>query len=479
MQKIPFVGASYIYDSLNFDSQRCVNFYPIRSESGTSRDEYALVPTAGLQSFSTLGTAETRGAWEVNGRAFFVSGNVLYEVYSDGTNEVRGIFFTSYSTPVSISDNGFQLCIVDGTATGGYIFTLDTNAFTQITDTYFLGATNVVFLGGYFVFNKPDSGIYYISSLYDGLSGDATEFAVAEGSPDNLIAIYALQNQLYLFGSHTTEINYVDGSLNFPLALVSGAFSEFGTTSPFAITSIGNNLFFIGSDKAGSAAIYKFNAYSPQKISTTPIDNILKKYDLTKATAYSYQEAGQYFICFNAPQMPTTLVYDMVLDLWHEKAFFNSSTGVYLKHLGQFHIFAFGKHLLGDYSSNEVYQQSLDFPDDNGTRIRRMRTLPYVIGTLNYIYFSKFQVDLESGTGLANGEPEDIDPKIYLDYSDDNGHTFKNGRFMKIGKLGEYTKRAISRMLGRGRSRVFRLTTSTRAKTFLIASYVDAEEGSN
>ena len=479
MKKIPFVGGSYIYDSLHFDAQRCVNWYPARSESGTSRDEYILMPTPGLLTFSELDDVGIRGQWEVNGRAFVVAGSTLYELKANGTSLNRGTITTSSGNPVSISDNGFQLCIVDGTKTGGYILDLTSNTFSQITDSYFLGATNVVFLGGYFVFNKPDSGVYYISSLYDGLVGDASEFAVAEGCPDNLIAIYVLQNQLYLFGTHTTEINAVDTSQNFPLSLISGAFSEFGCSSPFAITSIMNAMFFIGQDKNGNSAVYQFNAYSPKKISTTPIDRKLSEYDLSQATAYSYQEEGHSFICFNAPTMPTTLVYDVTVDLWHERAFFNASSGEYSQHPGLFHTFAFGKHLIGDVVSNIVYEQSLNYNDYDGVRIRRMRTLPYILGSLNYVYFKKFQIDMETGVGLESGADEDTDPQIFLDWSNDNARTFSSGRTMSIGRVGEYALRVISRMLGRARARVFRVTTSTRARCYLVSCYIDAEEGSS
>lgn len=477
MPKTSLVGASYVYPSLAFDAQRSVNWYPVKSESGTSRDEFALFPTAGLKLFSSLSNYEVRGSWAVLGRAFFVAGNELYEVFDNGTNLVLGTITTSYTSQVSISDNGGQLCIVDGTLTGGWILDLSTNVFTQIIDPYFLGAVHVVFLGGYFVFNRPASSVYYISTIYDGLTGDATEFAVAEGSPDSLTGLIVLQNQCYLVGGVTTEVIYNSGDVDFPLAPISGAFAEFGSLSPFSFATSPESLFFIGNSKVGSNIVLMVSGYQPKKISTTAIEKVLDQHDMTKATGYVYQEQGHFFYVLTAPTMQTTFVYDIGLDQWHEKCYFNPASGVYSKHRGKFHLYALNKHLIGDYENGNIYQQSLDLPDDDGVAIRRQRTLPYIINELEYIYFKSFQIDMEVGTGLEVGAIEDTDPHIFLEWSDDNANTFTNGMVGAIGKLGEFLTRVSWRRLGRGRTRVFRLTTSTRAKCFLVAAHVLVDKG--
>ena len=50
-------------------------------------------------------------------------------------------------------DNGTTLVIVDGTY--GYTHTLDSSGYNGYTDTDFLGADQVTFQDGYFIFNKP------------------------------------------------------------------------------------------------------------------------------------------------------------------------------------------------------------------------------------------------------------------------------------------------------------------------------------
>lgn len=93
MQVQGFVGPTYEMDAVSFDCQRCVNMYPIVSEVGTSKTTVALRSVPGYALFSTLGGGPIRGAKSTSrGRAFVVSGDTLYEVYTDGTSTSRGRF---------------------------------------------------------------------------------------------------------------------------------------------------------------------------------------------------------------------------------------------------------------------------------------------------------------------------------------------------------------------------------------------------
>ncbi len=129
-----------------------------------------------------------RGGHEAQGRAFFIKDNTLFEVFENSAFLSRGTLNTS-SGNVSLADNGLQLVIVDGNY--GYIFTLATHSFSQITSSGFLGADTVCFIDGYFIFNRPNTEQYYISNLYDGATEDGLDFASAEGAPDLLVSLIA------------------------------------------------------------------------------------------------------------------------------------------------------------------------------------------------------------------------------------------------------------------------------------------------
>ncbi len=127
-----FVGPSYQYRSSNFDSQRSINLYPASSETGNSKGKYILCPTPGKRIFAEIPVQPIRGAYNTANRAFVVAYNTLYEILSDGSYTPRGVLDT-FTGNVSMSDNGIQLIVVDGTPTGGWILDLTDNSYAQIT----------------------------------------------------------------------------------------------------------------------------------------------------------------------------------------------------------------------------------------------------------------------------------------------------------------------------------------------------------
>jgi len=495
MATFPFIGSSYVYRSLPFDCQRSVNLYPVKSETGTSKSIVAMQGTPGLSAFITLPDNPIRGSIAINGRTFFIAGNKLYETFIDRTYTLRGTLNSSTGT-ISVDDNGFQLCIVDGP--NGYIFTLSTNVFQVITDPYFLGADTVTFLDGYFVFNKPDSQIYYISALYDGLTGDPLDFASAEGSPDNLVAVKTVHQQCWLFGQSTVQIVYNSGGADFPLTVVQGSLIQYGCAAPASVAQSANTVFWLGQDDQGNGMVWMANGYQPQRISTHAVEYAIQQYaNITDAVAYTYQEDGHYWYILNFPTANTTWCFDIELQQWHERAYFFN--GAYSRGRPNNHVFAYNKHLVGDYESGIIYQQSLNILSDNGVPIRRMRTAPHISDDLEYIYHTSLQIDMQ--TGVGQGVPAldgafddgfddgfdigsaitnpDVDPQVMLSWSSDGARTFSSERWTSAGRVGAYTQRVIWRRLGRARDRVYRVVITAGVKVFIIAAHIHTEKGTN
>jgi hypothetical protein len=488
---IPFIGQTNQQRSLNYDAQRTINLYPV---AGEGKSPVALCGTPGLTLFATFPTNENRGSHVALNRAFEVFGNTLYEVYSDGSFVTRGTLNTDTGL-LSMEDNGQQLCIVDGP--NGYILTLSTNVFQSITDPYFIGASTVTFIDGYFMFSKPDSAIYYISNLYDGLTGDPLDFASAEGSPDGLVGLRNVHQQVWLFGLGSIEIVANTGDATFPFQRIQGAFIEYGCASAGSIANTANTVFWLGQDEYGNGVVWMAEGYQPQRISTFAIEYALRNATaytysagsaglsnataytysagsagLSNATAYTYQEDGHYFYVLNANNM--TFVYDIGQNLWHERATFNQ--GSYSRSLPQTHIFAFGKHIVGDYSNGNLYVQSLNTYSENGNIIRRMRRGQHISEDLNYLYFNSVQIDMETGVGLDGISP---DPQIMLRWSDDGGHAWSSEFWKSFGKIGQYLTRALWRRLGRSRDRIFEMVITSTSRVFIIGMHANIERGEN
>lgn len=478
MATFPFVGQTYTLRSVNYDCQRTVNLYPVASES-TSKTPTGLQGTPGLLAFCQPFPSNVRGSHTANGRCWFVIGSYLYEIYASGSYVRQGTLLTAFG-PVQMADNGQQLCVVDGD--NGYILSMSTSAFSQIVSAGWMGSKTVSYVDGYFIFVKPDSGIYYISNLYEGSVVDPLEFASAEGSPDNLVAAIAVHKEVWLFGNASIEVVFDSGDADFPFQRIQGVFMEYGCSAPFSVAKTANTVFWLGQDTQGAGVVWMATGYQPQRISTFAIEYLLQQSnDLSLATAYTYQEDGHYFYVLNLPDLDTTIVYDIGLQQWHERAYWNLETGQYERHRGSCHAYAFGKHLIGDYENGIIYEQSLNIYDDNGNPKRWMRRCPHLANEneLNYFYYNRLQVDMQTGTGLVTGATQDVDPEVMLRWSDDGGHTWSNEHWRSAGKIGNYKRRVYWSRLGRSRDRVFEVSGSTATKTFLIGANIDAQQGAN
>jgi hypothetical protein len=106
-----FISAGYSAAiTPNASAAQCLNLYPDLDSSG-GKGPGALVGTPGLQLFMTLPTSPIRALWAGNQRMFAVAGNTLYEVFSDGTYNVRGTVGND-GKPAYIVSNRNQLGVV-------------------------------------------------------------------------------------------------------------------------------------------------------------------------------------------------------------------------------------------------------------------------------------------------------------------------------------------------------------------------------
>lgn len=474
MRFLGFIGPSYTLKSVNVDCQRCINLYPEVNELGTGkeREVAALLGTPGLQLLATIGDGPHRGSWfGSNGVLYVVSKNKLYSVSSSWVATELGTLQTN-SGQVSMADNGIHLMIVDGSY--GYVLTFSGPSFVQITDEDFPGADQVTFQDGYFIFNIPGTGQFGITGLND-VTFDALDIATSEGNPDDVVAVLSDHRDLWIFNEKTIEVFFNSGNADFPFERIQGAYVEHGCAAPFSVTKMNNTVYWLGQDDHGNGMVFMASGYQPQKISTLAIDLAIQSYgDVSDAVGYSYQENGHYFYVLNFTSANTTWVFDATTNLWHERTYNND--GVQERHRANNHAFAYSTHVVGDYQSGKLYKLSSDIYADNGVEIIARRRAPHISEGMKRLFHSKFQLDMEPGTGL-DGVAQGTNPKIMLRYSDDGGHTWSNEKWTDLGKIGERKKRAIWNRLGSSRDRVYEITISDPVKRVLIGAEIDIVAG--
>lgn len=453
---IPFVGQTYQMEAVSFDNQRSVNLYPLVSETGDSKSVTALRSTPGLSQFATAGDGGIRGAIVSDDRSFFVSGDTLFEVSKLGVSTSRGTLNTSTSI-VSIEENPTQIMIIDGL--NGYIFNKITNVFAQITDVDFPTPSDLTFQDGYFIVTKADSAQFHISALNDGLTWGALDFTTVESSPDDLVGIISDRSNLWLFGEKTTEIFVNTGATAFPFQRLQGTTIETGCAAAETIIEINNAIYWLGTDENGDSIVWKNAGYQAQRVSTQAIERKLaESSDFTESYAWAYHERGHAFIMFQIKGLDTTLCLDVATNAWHERMFRNTSTADEEQHRGSCHVFFDQKHLVGDRENNKIYQMSLDFFDDDGDPLVKKRISPHIDEEKRLITHAQFELDMEVGVGTVNGQGED--PQIWMQYSDDGGHTWSNKLFRTLGALGNFFTRVKWNKLGKSRDRVYSIEIS-------------------
>lgn len=452
------VGGSSQEYSLPFNAERTVNMHAVLDRRG--KKPASLYGRPGNLLFANVGAGAGRGGFVTpNSRAFAVSGAELYEISSNGTGTLRGNLNTSAGS-LTFADNGFQQAICDGTDL--YIFTYATNALVRVVSANLPSAASVTFLGGYFIVNRAlNSGIFQISSPYDGLSWAALDFATAESSPDSLLRVVNVFGQLWLVGSGGIEVWSNTGAASFPFQrLNSAANLAVGTIAPDSCLQIDNTLLWIGRDNNGAGIVYRADGFSPQRISDEATElQIQSAPDITSLKAMSYQEAGHTYYIITGGGMETARIYDISTKLWFEWSYLNS-LGQYELPLTNYLFYAFGQTLALDRNNGNIYYQSQSYFSDNGDEIACDRVFTHIFDDGNPFLIKNLVLNFETGVGNTTIPS----PKVMLYLSNDGGRTFYTYYETALGKIGKFLTRAVFWRLGRHRQCTFRVRVTDSVK---------------
>lgn len=467
----PILGQSYVARSINAADNRCVNLFPEATpEAGKSAGFLNRAP--GLRLLATVGTGPIRGLWTFGGYGYVVSGSQLYKLNTAYGATLLGA--VSGSDPVSMADNGTQLFIAANPA--GYIYNATTSVFAPITDPDYAGAQAVSYFDGYFVFNQPNSQIFWISVLLDGTSVEPLDFASAEGSPDGLVTLIVDHRELWLFGTNSVEVWYDSGNALFPFERIQGAFNEIGCAAAYSVAKLDNGIFWLGSDARGNGVVYRANGYTGQRVSTHAVEFAIQGYaDLSDAIAYTYQQEGHAFYVLIFPSAGATWVYDVATNSWTERAGFEN--GQFARHRSNCQMNFNAEIIVGDFENGNIYAFDLDVYADNGAEqkwLRSWRALPADTNTLKRTAQHSLQLDCETGVGLSTGQGSD--PQVALRWSDDGGHTWSNEHWRSMGPIGQFGRRTIWRRLGmttKIRDRVYEISGTDAVKIAIMGAELD------
>lgn len=428
-----------------------------------------------------------RGQFTVTGRSFAVIDTNFYEVLANGTTTTWGAVLND-SLPVSMAASPQQLLLASaGTA---YIFDLRTNTFTAIAGATFSGSVSQVGIcDDFFIVLISASKEFYVSGVLDATDWVSNGSAIVSVFPDNIVGMLVDHREIW-FWSDTQSVVYYDSGNVFPFDVIPGAFIEAGLAAKWGAVQLDNTVFWLGADARGHGVAWRGYGYFPQRVSNFATEFAWQSYSrLDDAVSFSYQDQGHQFWVIYFPTPSKTWVYDTLTQMWHER-------GYWLESIGQFgaarywnHTFNFGKHLVGDWQSDQIYEMHIPyenlgvwyFADDNGNPIRRVRRAPHISNEQKRQFFSELQVYVETGLGpvppLTDGAGNPREPQMTLRWSKDSAHTWSDEYTRGCGQAGDYKKRVRWLRLGRARDLVFEISCSDPIGWRLTDSYVQYQPG--
>jgi len=455
--------------SPNVTAQKKINlYYEIQPVGDETR--VAIYGTPGLELFVDFGDTPVRGMYapQWNNLLYVVHRGTLWEVNNSGTKTSRGTLSTT-SGHVSISDNGTQIIIVDGTY--GYIWNTSTLAFSVITFGFTILPTTVTFESGRFIVNNNFTGQFFISSSYDGLTWNALDYATAESNPDSLIAVWSDHGEVVLFGDISTEFWVNTGAQDFPYSRLSGATAEWGLASAWSVAKFDNSLMLLAKNRMGEVIVGQINGYQIKRVSNNGLEYLINSYNsVSDATAFSYMLGGHPMYEISFPSAGYSWLYDGSTGIWSQLQSNNMTRHRVEKHAG-----FINKNIVSDYSSGKLYYLSGDVYSENGEILPFEIQGRHIASKQNLVSVSQFELVMETGVGVITGQGSD--PQVILKISRDNGHTFGSELGKSIGAIGGYANRVVWRRLGSGRDIVLNLKITDPVKRVITGAILTAKEG--
>ena len=438
-------------------------------------DAFTLVGRPGFLEKEELGSGPVRGLIEAKGKLYAVSNDGFYEIDTNWIGTNKGTLGTTGGR-VTMSFDGTYICVVDGTYL--YTYSIDTKVFARNTDTDIISnPTHTVFSDGFHFINDSDAGtIATHETAYDPSGNwDALDFATAEYSPDRLIAMIPDHAWIFMLGEYTTEVwEYDSNSAALPLKPIRAAYMEFGTAAAYSPVKFDNSVAWLAKDINGQGVAVRAKQWLPEIISTPELHAEWSSYT-TIADAFSqvWWVDGHPLWILTFPTADRTWVYDSSIQGWSEFNRYIPDITKRGRHRANASAFFNGSIVCGDYENGKIYEVAFTHRDDNGTTILSYAESQKIWDGGRRIFHSRIEFMFERGVGVTDDANQGYDPKIRLEWSDDDGNTWYDRGWKTIGKKGEYRKRVFWNRLGSSRERIYKISMSDPVEWILSSVELD------
>ncbi|WP_353189135.1 hypothetical protein [Pseudomonas sp.] len=397
-------------------------------------------------------TAPIRGLRNVEGSLFVVAGDKILRINTAGVATELGII--PGVGRVSISHNqiagGNEVIVVNGTS--GYVYNTVSQTLTQITDEGYPGAIVADYVDSYLVQVEPFRRFWFHSDLANALEYNTLDRYEAEASPDRMVTLAVFFREVWVFSERTTEVYVNTGAATGTFQRATGSVIEKGCAGRFAVGKTDSGLFWLGDD----GVIYRANGYTPERISTHPIESVIASLDKSSCYTMVWEDEGHSVIYFAFPNGPT-FGFDASTGLWHRRES-QGLKGWRIGHLERWN----GKYIAGDIYGGGLFELDWDTYTEGDAPLICKRTSGTFADAQTELSYS--QLELVMDTGSADNHA------VQVAYSDDFGRNYTNWKERSLGNIGQYAKRVRFFRLGRSRNRIWQIRVSSAGKRDLISA---------
>lgn len=420
---------------------------------------------SGLKNFGLAAFTGTRGYLEVNGIVFWVVGQRMVTLSSNGTVTDVGAVAGTKKVFMARNNKTPDPDKVLVTENGAFVFTAA--SIVVYPDADLPQPVSVTFQDGYFFFPIAD-GRCFASDL-NSTAVNALSFATAESKPDGLVHAVAFDSQIIMFGSYSME--FWTDTANAPPAF---PYSR-STAKPrglVATTAIaghdngfgGTALIWVADDNT----VVRLNGYSAEKISPPDLDHLIEKVmDKTTLEALVYVSGGHPKWTLSSNDW--TWEFDLGTSKWNERESFGLT-----RWRGTQSAWAFGKWLIGDTQSGETFSIDASVYKEGTNALRfRLESGP-VQNFPERTRIARVDFDFATGIGIAAGTPPiETDPVVDISWSDDGGSTWSYPVQRSLARQGKYLSRVTVTNCGLSgvRGRRWRLDVSDPVYVSVVKGY--------
>jgi hypothetical protein len=473
MGRMRFCSGAYTLQSSNVDAETCFNLYPETPETSGAKSATTLMHTPGLKVAYGLPETSVPFMDTINGRTFAACAN-FYELLGGGGFTNIGALNGQPLSPTQIFSCQTHLLILSNGALYIYVLT----AFTDSASVFHAAGSffpvvmaqlngpvlQIDFVDGYFLATIQNSNTFQVSNLEDGTTWSGLFISTISYFPDNIVSM-KVDHRYVWFHSGKKTIAYYNSGAGFPPFIpVQGAFLEDGCAATSGTVAVADTIGWIEQNDRGSGVAKIMGNNIGDRVSTLAVEFAWQSYPtIADAISYAYQDQGHNVWQIRFPTANATWDYDFSTSLWFQKRFRNPVSGAYSAHRSTCHTFNFGMHLVGDWASGNVYQQSINIYDDFGSPLEWERGGPNISAENKFIYFNEVEFDIQKGLGpippLKDGNGQPRGPQVELSWRDELVK-LSNTYYLDCGQGGNTNVRVRKTKLGRSRIRKFILRGS-------------------